>query len=399
LKKNSLHTKFSFILAIMLLNSCATSSNNGFKLNEDQKQNDFTELLAADDLFFVNELNKEKSRIDRDLILELLKYESLDINKTYKVIEDVSDNLSPYGKNIIEGILRNTKKLQDRQATNLTIKIDEKYKKILIQASINIDTEFNLIFVNSAKNIISKNILNEALPGFCNSFQDDQLSSIEAVIFSDSVLDGKETLVIYENTFKGQERRLNSNFSNLRSVLFSDEGYEQFASNVLGVSDSSERYKRINVLLPNVKINNIPRVREDIKNIYFLMSYKNAKGLVPAFRYNYSIGINSYASSNLIESVNNINGIVDFESLIMPAPNHFGDDIFLDQFKKNASIKDRLIFDNLYDLLLTSYLSQSGIKEAVVNGRSGILHLREGKCISRKLPLKRINSEGIFTLP
>ena len=383
----------------MLLNSCATSSNNGFKLNEDQKQNDFTELLAADDLFFENELNKEKSRIDRDLILELLKYESLDVNETYKVIEDVSDNLSPYGKNIIEGILRNTKKLQDRQATNLTIKIDEKYKKILIQASINIDTEFNLIFVNNAKNIISKNILNEALPGFCNSFQDDQLSSIEAVIFSDSVLDGKETLVIYENTFKGQERRLNSNFSNLRSVLFSDEGYEQFASNVLGVSDSSERYKRINALLPNVKINNIPRVREDIKNIYFLMSYKNAKGLVPAFRYNYSIGINSYASSNLIENVNNINGIVDFESLIMPAPNHFGDDIFLDQFKKNASIKDRLIFDNLYDLLLTSYLSQSGIKEAVVNGRSGILHLKEGKCISRKLPLKRINSEGIFTLP
>ena len=383
----------------MLLNSCATSSNNGFKLNEDQKQNDFTELLAADDLFFVNELNKEKSRIDRDLILELLKYESLDVNKNYKVIEDVSDNLSPYGKNIIEGILRNTKKLQGRQATNLTIKIDEKYKKILIQASINIDTEFNLIFVNSAKNIISKNILNEALPGFCNSFQDDQLSSIEAVIFSDSVLDGKETLVIYENTFKGQERRLNNNFSNLRSVLFSDEGYEQFASNVLGVSDSSERYKRINALLPNVKINNIPRVREDIKNIYFLMSYKNAKGLVPAFRYNYSIGINSYASSNLIENVNNINGIVDFESLIMPAPNHFGDDIFLDQFKKNASIKDRLIFDNLYDLLLTSYLSQSGIKEAVVNGRSGILHLKEGKCISRKLPLKRINSEGIFTLP
>ena len=383
----------------MLLNSCATSSNNGFKLNEDQKQNNFTELLAADDLFFVNELNKEKSRIDRNLILELLKYESLDVNKTYKVIEDVSDNLSPYGKNIIEGILRNTKKLQDRQATNLTITIDEKYKKILIQASINIDTEFNLIFVNSAKNIISKNILNEALPGFCNSFQDDQLSSIEAVIFSDSVLDGKETLVIYENTFKGQERRLKSNFSNLRSVLFSDEGYEQFASNVLGVSDSSERYKRINALLPNVKINNIPRVREDIKNIYFLMSYKNAKGLVPAFRYNYSIGINSYASSSLIESVNNINGIVDFESLIMPAPNHFGDDIFLDQFKKNASIKDRLIFDNLYDLLLTSYLSQNGIKEAVVNGRSGILYLREGKCISRKLPLKRINSEGIFTLP
>jgi hypothetical protein len=167
----------------------------------------------------------------------------------------------------------------------------------------------------------------------------------------------------------------------------------------LGVSESSERYSKINALLPNININNTPRVRQDIKNIYFLMSYRNAKGLVPAFRYNYSIGINSYASINLIENVNNINMIADFESLIMPISNQFGDTIYLNQFKNNASVEDRLIFDNLHDFLLITFLSKNGINEGVVNGRSGILYLAEGKCTKRKLPLKTINSDGVFTLP
>ena len=383
----------------MLLNSCATSSNNSFNLSEDLKKKDFPEHLSVDDLFFVNDLNKEKSRVSRELILELLRYQSIDINESNELIDNISNNLTPFGESIVKSILINTKRLEVVQPTNLAINIDEEYKNTLIHAAANIDSKINLIFESDTENIISKNILNEALPGFCNSFHQDQLNSIEEVIFSNNEFEQKETLIIYEKTFKNQERRLSNNFNNVRSVLFSNENYEDFASNVLGVAESTERYKKINALLPNIKINYMPRVRQDINNIYFLMSYKNAKGLVPAFRYNYSIDINSYAPSNLIESINNINGIVDFESLIIPTPNHFGDDIFLKQFEKNASIKDRLIFDNLYDLLLTRYLSQNDIKETYVNGRSGILYLKEGKCITRKLPLKRINSDGVFTLP
>ena len=383
----------------MLLNSCATSSNNSYRLSEDLKKKDFPELLSVNDLFYVNDLNEDKSRVNRELILELLRYKSIDVSESNELIEDISNDLTPFGESIVKNILINTKRLEGAQPTNLAINIDEKYKNTLIKAATNIDAKINLIFVKDAENIVSKNILNEALPGFCNSFQLDQLNSIEEVIFSNNEFEQKETLIIYEKNFKNQERRLSNNFNNVRSVLFSNERYEEFASNVLGVAESTERYKKINALLPNIKINNIPRVRQDINNIYFLMSYKNAKGLVPAFRYNYSININSYASSNLIESINNINGIVDFESLIIPTPNHFGDDIFLKQFEKNASIKDRLIFDNLYDLLLTRYLSQNDIKETYVNGRSGILYLKEGKSITRKLPLKRINSDGVFTLP
>tara|TARA_B100001059_G_scaffold750_1_gene595 strand:+ start:971 stop:2176 length:1206 start_codon:yes stop_codon:yes gene_type:complete len=398
-KKNLLQTRLSFILAIMLVNSCASTSNNDFKLLENQKQENFPELLSINDLFVINELNEDKAKNERELILELLKYESLDTNEANKLNAIIPSTLKPYGKRIIEGILQNNKKLQNSKSTNLNIKINEEYKNILISASTNIDTKFNLIFTNDAKYNIDDDILNKTLPGFCNSFQVDQLNSIEKVVFSNNEFDGRETLIIYESNYKNQKRRLEDYYSNVRSVLFTNENYDQFASNVLGVSESSERYSKINALLPNININNTPRVRQDIKNIYFLMSYRNAKGLVPAFRYNYSIGINSYASINLIENVNNINMIADFESLIMPISNQFGDTIYLNQFKNNASVEDRLIFDNLHDFLLITFLSKNGINEGVVNGRSGILYLAEGKCTKRKLPLKTINSDGVFTLP
>ena len=59
LKKNSLYKKLSYILAIMLLNSCATSSNNSYRLSEDLKKKDFPELLSVNDLFYVNDLNED----------------------------------------------------------------------------------------------------------------------------------------------------------------------------------------------------------------------------------------------------------------------------------------------------------------------------------------------------
>lgn len=181
-KKNLLQTRLSFILAIMLVNSCASTLNNDFKLLENQKQENFPELLSINDLFVINELNEDKAKNERELILELLKYESLDTNEANKLNAIIPSTLKPYGKRIIEGILQNNKKLQNSKSTNLNIKINEEYKNILISASTNIDTKFNLIFTNDAKYNIDDDILNKTLPGFCNSFQVDQLNSIEKVV-------------------------------------------------------------------------------------------------------------------------------------------------------------------------------------------------------------------------
>ena len=222
-KKNLLQTRLSFILAIMLVNSCASTSNNDFKLLENQKQENFPELLSINDLFVINELNEDKAKNERELILELLKYESLDTNEANKLNAIIPSTLKPYGKRIIEGILQNNKKLQNSKSTNLNIKINEEYKNILISASTNIDTKFNLIFTNDAKYNIDDDILNKTLPGFCNSFQVDQLNSIEKVVFSNNEFDGRETLIIYESNYNNQKRRLEDYYSNVRSLLFTNE--------------------------------------------------------------------------------------------------------------------------------------------------------------------------------
>ena len=118
----------------MLLNSCATSSNNSYRLSEDLKTKDFPELLSVDDLFYVNDLDEDKSRVNRELILELLRYKSIDINESNRLIKDVSNNLTPFGESIVKNILINTKRLEGVQPTNLAINIDEKYKNTLIKA-------------------------------------------------------------------------------------------------------------------------------------------------------------------------------------------------------------------------------------------------------------------------
>ena len=385
----------------MLLNSCATSINNVQDSNisiNDLLINE--QALSEDQLFYEKSSKKEKLK-KRELILESLKYGPLEQNKLNDLINlSQSNDLKIYGRELIEDLIENKKILAKRDSSNISINIEEKYKSILLHAAINLEhLKINLSFSeNQDAIIINSKILKEELPQFCKSFESDQLFSVEKAIFK-SGLSEIDTLVVYEEDFSKKEKELLKSKDNIRTILFKNEGYEKFASDSLGITENFLRHKKIDGLLPKTSINNTPRVRQDIKNIYFLMNYKNAKGLVPAFRYNYSLDINTYASINLIESVIDINKILDFESLIMPIPNHFGDSIFKTQFSNQSSIKDRLIYDNLHDLLLVLALKDQGINNAVINGRSGILYIKKNQCISRELPLKRINADEEFMLP
>ena len=382
----------------MLVNSCATSSNNSLYSNELTNDSEPIQVLSVEELFYIRDLDTEELINKRAVITESIKYKGL--SKSQLVELNLIANSSyakPYTKNIIKYLYKNDEALKKNKRIVISLDIDEVYKNYLIQAIANLGWNIELIFDKNNPDIfISSNILDENLPGFCSSFQRDQAASIEKVIFRKNSSEYQDTLVIYEDAFKSEHFELLNNYKNIRSALYTNNSYEIFASNILGVSESANRFKKINALLPNIKINNIPRVRQDIKNIYFLMSYEKAKGLVPAFRYNYSIDINSYASINLIKNISDLNKIIDFESLIIPAPHQLGDIIFLEQFSKNTLLKERLIYDNLHDLIISIYLQKTGIQNAIINGRSGILFMKAGQCTRRELPLKKIDSEGSF---
>ena len=334
-------TKFYFILAILLLNNCATSINNNSERSIPNNDSFFDQALSINKLFYVANKDKNKLKIDRELILEALKYEFLDTKELDALITlSQSDHLSPYGKKVIQDLIKNNNLLLKQNYISLNFNVDEEYKDLLLQAAINLKhLKINLVFDNNQNAfIVNSNPLNERLPIFCESFQTDQLDSVEKAIFANNDLEETETLIIFETAFQNKQSEIKKSHNNIRSILYSDEQYEIFASDNLGVSENIARHKKIDALLPKININNTPRIRNDIKNIYFLLSYENAKGLVPAFRYNYSLDLDSYASINLIENIIDVNKILDFESLIMPVSNQYGDNIFFDQFSDQSDI-------------------------------------------------------------
>tara|TARA_X000001036_G_scaffold437832_1_gene484123 strand:+ start:83 stop:1243 length:1161 start_codon:yes stop_codon:yes gene_type:complete len=386
----------------MLLNNCATSINNNLEQSISNNYSSFDQALSVNKLFYAENKDKNELKVDRELILEALKYEFSDTKELNTLIAlSQSDNLRPYGKKVIQDLIKNNNLLLKQNYASLNFNVDEGYKDLFLQAAMNLKhLKINLVFNNNQNAfIVNSDPLNENLPGFCESFQTDQLNSIEKAIFANNDIEETETLVIFENTFRNKQSEIKKLHRNIRTILYTDQQYEIFASDNLGITENLVRHKKIDALLPKININNTPRIRNDVKNIYFLLSYENAKGLVPAFRYNYSLDLNSYASINLIENINDVNKIVDFESLIMPVPNQFRDNIFINQFSDQSNIKNRLIYDNLHDLILILALKDKGIKNAIVNGRSGILFLNQDQCILRELPLKRINADGRFMLP
>ena len=386
----------------MLLNNCATSINNNLEQSISNNYSSFDQALSVNKLFYAENKDKNQLKVDRELILEALKYEFSDTKELNTLIAlSQSDNLRPYGKKVIQDLIKNNNLLLKQNYASLNFNVDEGYKDLFLQAAMNLKhLKINLVFNNNQNAfIVNSDPLNENLPGFCESFQTDQLNSIEKAIFANNDIEETETLVIFENTFRNKQSEIKKLHRNIRTILYTDQQYEIFASDNLGITENLVRHKKIDALLPKININNTPRIRNDVKNIYFLLSYENAKGLVPAFRYNYSLDLNSYASINLIENINDVNKIVDFESLIMPVPNQFRDNIFINQFSDQSNIKNRLIYDNLHDLILILALKDKGIKNAIVNGRSGILFLNQDQCILRELPLKRINADGRFMLP
>ena len=91
--------------------------------------------------------------------------------------------------------------------------------------------------------------LNENLHGFCESFQTDQLNSIEKAIFANNDIEETETLIIFETAFQDKQSEIKKSHNNIRSILYSDEQYEIFASDNLGVSENIARHKKIDALL------------------------------------------------------------------------------------------------------------------------------------------------------
>ena len=86
----------------MLLNNCATSINNNLEQSISNNYSSFDQALSVNKLFYAENKDKNELKVDRELILEALKYEFSDTKELNTLITlSQSDNL----KLIVFGLL------------------------------------------------------------------------------------------------------------------------------------------------------------------------------------------------------------------------------------------------------------------------------------------------------
>ena len=79
-----------------------------------------------------------KEKVDRELILEALKYEFSDTKELNTLITlSQSDNLRPYGKKVIQDLIKNNNLLLKQNYASLNFNVDEEYKDLFLQAAMN----------------------------------------------------------------------------------------------------------------------------------------------------------------------------------------------------------------------------------------------------------------------
>ena len=92
----------------MLLNNCATSINNNLEQSISNNYSSFDQALSVNKLFYAENKDKNELKVDRELILEALKYEFSDTKELNTLITlSQSDNLRPYGKKVIQDLIKN----------------------------------------------------------------------------------------------------------------------------------------------------------------------------------------------------------------------------------------------------------------------------------------------------
>jgi hypothetical protein len=95
---------------------------------------------------------------------------------------------------------------------------------------------------------------------------------------------------------------------------------------------------------------------------------------------------------SILEALNNVHELLDFESSIVPFSHYLYQSI---QNQEILSMEKIMHKSMLNDWLLIEIIRQSELRSADIIGMTGNLEFRSGKCTARILPMQLINSKWI----
>ena len=352
-----------YFLTLIILASCSTTSKisipNSNGVLEEGGLKKFEDIYDYQS-YFVNDLKKIQKVID-----------------SQKLDQDQLKN--------VKALKRNYQKILSKKEYTLTLNLNQKYSKELIELAYMLNLPLNIFWTESKQVSLPENLLSQKIDGFCSSLYEDAISSLKRKINKDN----DSVLIIYSQEYESVIQDFESDNRNFMKAKYDSSDFQEFSAEILGINSSDKRFKKISSLNPNQNLNFTPRPRYDFKQIIILLNPQEYKSMIPALRYH---GSDRFEYLNFISSLEAINTplqLLDYEDSWAPISVRTMSKVQEDEL---LSLERYLELGVLNEWLLLQILNQAGVQSARVNGTTGRIIYRSNACTKREIPLKKIST-------
>ena len=356
---------FILSVSIIFISSCASTGNKKNIVETNDKSMDFisNQISTFENKEISNVLSKlyklkKLNEAERDLINFSLKNGS--INGSY-----VND---------IEKLL-NAQKIH---SSNLKLKIrtSEKNKEMLIESLIEEDALFNISFEGDGLYEISDNVLDSNLKFYCKSFIAEQKDSLEKKLFKD-----EKILIIYSSKYESYVNFLMSKHSEHIYLKINRNNYEEKIQKIFEINNSNKNALLISNLNRSLKIEHSPRLRNDLKKIYFIVGYDEGKSLAP-FLKSFSTDLMLFSSSVIFHEADELNDLSDFEKISVPISKNFISMAYNNKYENLEKQFENILIE---DYLTIEKAHQNNIFNSKLLLNTGPTRINKGECINRNM--------------
>ena len=368
----------TFLWIILFLSSCVNNNASSFYINDDK-------LDPIDiDIELDDSIRTDLSKV----IQKSLSYSPL----TKKEKSLLNNYLYALDENLKKKVLTsmtNSEKIYSKDSIKYFFNTNNKNKDLLIKLSLDHIQKSDVIF-NENGIYIDQDLLNTPVGNFCNSYSNDQRQYLEKVIFESQTSSEDEVLVIFGDEHRNYVDGLKKFYPEASYSRVNNKMYDELISKSLGVYESKNRKSKLQNLDLNSEIKFTPRKKQNIKKIYVILEYEDAKTLIPILK-NYVLDFPVFASSDMLYQISDPKKIIDYEGVYLPLSNETITNLMIKDLK-NINVEE--IFDKyiLGELLMQERLYASGITRAEVSSNLSIIKYNQYECNEREFILGKVAS-------
>lgn len=368
----------TFILSVLIIfvSSCTTTAGN--KKNFEDGNN-----RSKD--FVLNQINKSANRDIPNIVSKLYKLKKLDKSEQDLLIVSLKNgDIKRSYTNEVEKLLNHSQEIYSSDL-KLSIRTSEKNKEMLVESLLQENILFSISFSENDF-FINDDVFASNLKFYCQSFIEEQNNKLE-----NRLLREEKILIVFSSEYEEDANALMLNNSDHIYLRINGDDYENKLQKILEINNSYNKAELVSSFDKSLKIEHTPRLRQDLKKIYFLVGYNEGKSVVP-FVKSFSTDLQLFSSTRIFHEADSLNDLADFENLTIPVSKNF-----IAKAEKNNFDNLKKKFENL---LLEDYINiekayQNNIFNSKIILNTGLTQINRGACVERNLGFWNIDINSI----